>query len=505
MEASTTIAVPVATRPPEISGPERGFRLSSLIAAAILAGFYLATSVYIASHRLYWFDELFIVRIAQLPSVAAMWQALAHASDTMPPGYHLLMRMVGRTFGYSEIVMRLPSALAMVAGLLLAFDCARRLTDGLYGLIAFALLTCSLLPYYGYEARPYAIYFLLSALAFWLWICTEPDNKWFAFLFGAVLCLAVTMHYYAALCVVPYVLWELVDWKSGKHPSLKLIAGLIGVGFAGGVLAPLAMAFSRQFSRDFWAHPSFFKLRTGFFELFPNALFLLALGISWIVLCQSRSRTTVVQPRRPAESLGWLFFCIPLVGFLLAELRTNAFLMRYFIGVLPGVAVAFSCLLWRHFKNLRHISAGVLALLVAWGTISQWMAVRHPERIDPFGQQTATRQYLQLEDSVLSNGKQFILFDNPMLHMEAKYYSQHPNECILLLREDAAEEIPTMRVQVNLSHYSPLRFWKLDDLRRHAGETALIDPAPETLQALRQAGLQVSVRYSKPLEVVYLQ
>src|SRR5271157_2474116 len=205
---------------------EMGQRVSvpnvwSFAAAAALAAFYFATSVYIASHRFYWFDELFIVRIAQLPSVTSMWQALAHASDTMPPGYHLLMRILGKGFGYREVAMRAPSALAMIAGLLLTFDCARRLTDGLHGLIALSLLTCSFLPYYGYEARPYAFYFMLSALAFWIWTCTREDGNWSAFFFGAVLCLAVTMHYYAVLNIVPYALWEIVRWKPGKRPSRK--------------------------------------------------------------------------------------------------------------------------------------------------------------------------------------------------------------------------------------------------------------------------------------------
>ncbi len=75
----------------------------STFAAGALAAFYLATSIYIAAHRLYWFDELFIVRFAQMPNLATMWDALAHASDTMPPGYHLVMRGVTRALGYSEI------------------------------------------------------------------------------------------------------------------------------------------------------------------------------------------------------------------------------------------------------------------------------------------------------------------------------------------------------------------------------------------------------------------
>lgn len=473
--------------------------------AALLCGFYLITSIYIAAHRLYWFDELFVVRIAQLPSVTTMWQALAHASDTMPPGYHLLMRALGRAFGYGEVAMRLPSALAMIAGLLLTFDCARRLTDGLHGLIALSLLTCSLLPYYGYEARPYAIYFLLSALAFWIWACARDESSWSAFFFGATLCLAVTMHYYAVLCIVPYLLWAIVSWKPRTFPLRKVIAGLVAVSLPSVLLSPLAMSFSRQFSRNFWAHPSFYSLRTAFLELFPDGLFLLALMMIWIALWRLRERGALVESMLPAESLGWLFLCIPLAGFVVAELKSNAFLIRYFIGVLPGVAVAFSCLLWRHFRNSYRISAGIFVLLTAWAVASQWATVRHPELVDPFGQQTATRQYLQLEGPLLSAGKRFIVFDNPMLHLEAAHYSQHPEKCILLLAANGTEDTPTARIQENLSQYSPLKFWKFADLRSHARETALIDPSPETLEVIRQAGFQVAVRFPKPLEVIYLQ
>ena len=81
----------------------------------------------------------------------------------------MLVRVFGDLFGNSEMVARLPSALAMAAGLLLTFDCARRLTDGLHGLIALSVLPCSFLPYYGFEARSYALYFMFSAFALWVW------------------------------------------------------------------------------------------------------------------------------------------------------------------------------------------------------------------------------------------------------------------------------------------------------------------------------------------------
>jgi hypothetical protein len=142
-------------------------------------------------------------------------------------------------------------------------------------------------------------------------------------------------------------------------------------------------------------------------------------------------------------------------------------------------------------------------LWAGWGVLTQWTTVQHPESIDPFGQQTALRQYLGLEGRLHADGKRYIVFGNPMLHIEAAHYSSYPDEVILLVNEDNSKNVPTVRVQVNLSHYSPMQLWTLDDVISYAAETALIDPPPEAVEALKQAGVPVTVKYSKPLEVVY--
>ena len=493
---------------PDLNSDRNSVRVSvawSLLIAAALAVFYLGTSIYISAHRLYWFDEIFIVRIAKLPSIATMWRTLAAAGDTMPPGYHLMMRAWCHLFGYSEVATRLPSAIAMVVGLLITFDCARRLTNGVSGLIALSLLTTSLIPYYGYEARPYAFYFMLSAIAFWIWACTTDDSKGAAVLFGVVLGIAVTMHYCAVLNIVPYAIWEFSNWKPWQRPSPKLIAGVVGVAVPMVIMWPLATAYSRQFSSNFWAHPSFYELRTVFPEMFPQGLFLLALMVIWIVMLRPSEKVDAVEEMSPAEAVGWLCLCIPIAGFVVAELKTNAFLARYFIGALPGIAVAFACWTWRHFRGTLRVSVGIIVLVVGWGVANQWLTVRHPETIDPFNQQTATRQYLGLEPLLEKDGKRYLVLNNPMLHLEAKHYSRHPEEVILLVYPGGKDELPTARVQQNLGQYSPMQFWTLDDLKKHAAETALIDPTPEALEALKQAGVQVEVRYSKPLQVVYLR
>jgi hypothetical protein len=100
---------------------------------------------------------------------------------------------------------------------------------------------------------------------------------------------------------------------------------------------------------------------------------------------------------------------------------------------------------------------------------------------------------MSVEDSLWSDGKRF-MFPHPPLYLDTAYYSRHPSECILLKGYGGFMD----ELSFNLAAYYPLRIWTLDDLRQHARETALIEPRPEVLDALRQAGFQIEVRYPKP-------
>ena len=492
-----------STSAPAMAAPET----RSLIAAAVMVAFYFVTSLYIASHRLLWYDEIFTLHIAWLPGFHTLWTALAHAAD--PPSYSMVVRMFGKLFGHSEVAARLPSTLAMVAGLLLTFDCARRLTDGLHGLIALSVLTCSILPYFGHEARPYAIYFMLAALTFWIWTGTRADGRWPAIFFGVVFFLGVTIHYYFVLCLVPYALWEILRWRPWRPPSPKLIAGVAAVVISVALLYPMAKFFAREFSKSFWARPSLSLLEGVFSRLFPLGFFLLPLIVIWIVVVGARNKnTSAILPMESSESVGWLFLCIPLAGFAVAELKTNAYVSRYFIGALPGIAVAFSCWVWRHFRDTAYVSLGIFLLLMAAGVTVQVSVVHDPEDLN--GQSAITTKYLGLEQFLHNDGKRYILFFDHFLYLEGGYYSKYPDECILLLSSGVKQKGSSAlyqedRLLVNLSHYHPLQFWQFDELREHAQETALIQPPPEVLEALKKAGFKPEVRFSEPLKVVYLQ
>ena len=467
----------------------------SFFAAATLAAFYLATNLYIASHRLLWIDEVLTALTTRLPDCTAIWHAFAHGADGLPPTYFMLMHLCDGIFRHTDIGLRVPSALAMTAGLLLTFDCARRLSDGLHGLIALSVLTCSFLPYYGHEARSYALYFMLAALALWIWVRDVKGSWLSAVAFGAVIFLAVTMHYYAVLSLVPFAVWELVNWKPWQFPSRKIVVGALGLLAAVAVLWIPIQAGRRLYPADYLTRPSLDVLRTTFADLFPDALLLLAVVVVWIAWVAPKTGITPLQAMPSGERIGWFFLLIPIAGYLLAQVA-HAFQLRYVIATLPGVAIGFACWLWRHFRAARYVSMGVLVILAGGGLARQVKAARSPD----FGYYSPIRQMMSMETPLLTDGKRFFAVSNPSRYMEALHYSNHPEQYVFYYVNRAGQH--EMRT---LGEYYPMQFWTLDELKRHAGETALLAPLDSELRSLRQAGFEVDVQPSKPLAVAYLK
>jgi uncharacterized membrane protein len=478
---------------------EKRGELGISFAAILLALFYLVTSLDIAAHRLLWFDEIGTVMFARLPGVVTIWK-MAGVLDRwgMPAPYYILVHASQRLLGPTEVAARLPSALAIIAGLLIVFDCTRRLTDGLHGLVAVALLTCSFLPYYAFEARSYGLYFLFASLSLWVWIHAANTKRPIA-LFAAIFFCGFMMHPYMVLCLAPYGAWDL--WGR-RLLSGKVIAGAVGALCAVAILSIhiSAAAKSGQFPGN---HPSLSALLEVFSQMFPNGTFLLALAIIWIALVGASEE--VKRPpspaMQPAERVGWLFLLIPLAGYVVAKLVTNAFDARYFIGTLPGVALASACLLWRCLRSSRLVAIGLLSLFASAGIVKQLDLLRHSESMDwPYGQQTRTRQMLGLEETLDADGKQFILIPANFLYREAHYYSRHPEKYRYLEPDNA-----TYRIPAYFAGYYSLKTWNLEDLKAHARETAVISPPSEVLEAMKQAGFVADTRFTSPIEVVYLK
>ena len=483
----------------------------AIVAAALLALFYFVSSLYIAAHRVFWFDELFTIHIARVPKLTTIWTALANGVDALPPTYYALVRVFDSLFGPNDIAARVPSAIALAVGLLVIFDCARRLTDRVHALIALCAAPCSFLPYYGFEARSYALYFLFAALALWVWSYRGLSVRTQAVLFGACFFLGECFHYYFVMCLAPYFAWELLRWKPGRRPSAKLVAGIVGCVLPALLFSPLILSFSRKFAGGYWNRPTLRELQIIYSQLFPDALLLLAVMMVWFALVRAdkaEPEDVVLPAMLPVEAIGWLFLAVPLAAYVVAVLKTNAFYSRYFIGLIPGVSVAFACLLWRHFRHNLSASLGALLLLAGWGAGLELRTMLHPEKVEA----TGIRAFLQVESLLRIEGKHYLVFSEPLLFLEAQQYSTHPEQVVLLLPSDFSRQ-PTQgpdpylhqRLELNLSPYYPLQVWTLDDLRRHQADAALVEPDEQALRDVQRNDMHAQTRMGAPLKVDYLQ
>lgn len=476
----------------------------SLLVGISLVAFYLLSSLWIASHRRLWYDEISTVLIARLPDFGTIWDALTNGADVLPANYFMLVRIFDRALGPAEFAARIPSALALALGLLITFDCARRLSDNLHALASLALLSCSLLPYYGYEARPYGLYFMFAAAELWLWVHAPDNRKSSTILFGVTFFLAFSVHYYSALCLLPYAVFEASTWKPWSAPSHKLLAGSLGV-LCGVALFSRQILAASRYSHGFWAAPHPRTLLEAFGQFFPFGLSVGAAVLIWIVWT-ARPEKLLLDPMLPSEAVGWYFLLIPIAGYVAATLVTNAFHNRYFIGMLAGVAVALAGALWRNFHCRPGVSAVIVLVMLFIGVGLQAYVTARPSKIEPPaapGETERMSEALKWEALAMKDGKKSIaVAADGIIGLELRYYSKHPERYAFVRTPNM---LPGGRTMQKLALYQPMRFWSLEDLRAAARDTVLVDPSDEMLRAVIDAGFQIRERRTREIKIVYLE
>jgi hypothetical protein len=187
------------------------------------------------SDQSFWLDEAIAINSARL-DFSGLFDSLAHTEGN-PPLYFLLLDGWMRVFGASEAAVRSLSALFGTATIVVAFLVGRRLASARIGLVLAALAAFNpLLVWFSQEARPYALLVLLSGVSFLLFAAAleRPRGRVLA---GWALAsgLAVATHYFAALLIVPEVVWLLARVR----PRRQLAAPLAGLALVFAALIPL--------------------------------------------------------------------------------------------------------------------------------------------------------------------------------------------------------------------------------------------------------------------------
>ncbi|MCM0620132.1 glycosyltransferase family 39 protein [Nocardioides bruguierae] len=199
---------PAATS--DVAAPRSGARAwlaeHWLLVVALVVGLGLRLAV----TRSIWIDEAISIRQAQL-GYGAMISDLAE-NDVHPPGFHtLLWALVHATGSTAEYVVRLPSLVAGMALLVVAYAFARDLWDRrTANITAIVFSVAPVAVWYAQEARMYALWMLFATLAAWAQLRVLRDvgrdggrGRWADWaVFAVSSALAVYMQWFAALPVL---------------------------------------------------------------------------------------------------------------------------------------------------------------------------------------------------------------------------------------------------------------------------------------------------------------
>jgi hypothetical protein len=187
----------------------------------------------------FWYDEAFTPVHVLHPSLWATLRSVVHTENT-PPLWYLVAWADTRVLGSGEVALRLPSALAGIATVPVAWAIGRELAGRRAAIVCAALVAVNpLFVWYSQEARAYGLFVLMAALAMlcFLRALREPTRGRMA-AFAATGALALLTHYFAVFLLIGMALWLAWDRRTRRAalPALGVLA------LVGAALLPLISA-----------------------------------------------------------------------------------------------------------------------------------------------------------------------------------------------------------------------------------------------------------------------
>jgi mannosyltransferase len=270
--------------------------------------------------------------------------------DVVHGAYYLLMWVVVRLAGSSELAVRFPSAVAMAvtAGIVTALG--RRLVSvpgGLAAGLVFAALPS--VTSYGHDAREYAIVAMLAAIASYLLVRaiaarTRP-RRWLV-AYGVALAGLGLGNLFALLLIPAHALTLALAVRCDPPgPSRRrLVHGwLAAVAAALVVVSPVAVIGWRQRAQIAWIKPLNVRLVTSLEQLLGpqtvvSVVLVIAAAAAAISVVRGRLRPGVNRPSRlTALCLPWLL--LPPAALLAASLVHPVYSPRYIAFCTPAAAL----------------------------------------------------------------------------------------------------------------------------------------------------------------------
>jgi len=291
------------------------------------------------------------------------------------PAYYYILWLVHAAFGSKELVLRIPSVLAMIAAAYVFYCCARELFAWDVAAIATALFVLDgRIVFAAIDVRPYAFALLttnLAILSFIRWLKTNSTS--YALLFGVACGGIFYFHYLFGCIVAAFAVCYLVNFW--HRPVQWKQFGVAAGGFAlliVPVLPRLWYLHQTQQTHVFSDVPPF---KVFLLELAPGAVPFVFAGVA-LVAAFTRKLTV---PKR--ENLRQLLVCLSLAlvpagilyGVTLAT-PLHIFVERYLGVAIPGLALTWAWILT--LVDSRPLRVLCCVVFVTWSAYQSYSSPR---------------------------------------------------------------------------------------------------------------------------------
>jgi 4-amino-4-deoxy-L-arabinose transferase-like glycosyltransferase len=271
--------------------------------------------------------------------------------------YAYILWFTKTVFGDKEIVLRIPSILAMVAAVYVFYKCARELFDWDVALIAAMVFTLPRgIAFAAIDVRPYPFALLVTNLTILLFLCwMKTHSTRDAALFGVAAAGIFYFHYlFASILLALAVYYVLTRFSHLRNdsPQIAVVLGCFAL-FLLPVLPRLKYIYQTRTMHSFAPAPQWTWIFvpplqwSGIWEgLNPGTgQLLIVAGILLLAVVAHR----LVRPYR--EVLGKLLLCVSLALvpiFVLYAISVNTsvhvFIPRYLLVAVPGTALCWGWL-----------------------------------------------------------------------------------------------------------------------------------------------------------------
>ncbi len=372
------------TNSKESAGPiaARSLTWTTGLGIGLISLAYFADIFIRASHKLFWFDELFTIYLCRLPDFKSTWTAVMHGADFNPPLFYLLTRGAQRLFGEGLIATRLPEVIGVWLFGVCLYIFVRRRVGSMPGLIAGLLPFFTLVQFYAYDARPPGIVLGWCGLALICWQRADEKRGRYIWLAGFALSLiaAVLTYVYAVYLLIPFGAVELWALCTRRKVNWGIVGGIaFALAVAIPVYLPLLRMYRSLVSFGGLSRGPVDVLQSFFVASMAPALIVLLLCILFFALHRGWKTepnvSTLVIPRRDLL-IAIAFACLPIFGVAGVKVSKGVFFDRYFLSSIAGYAIMLGFA--ARGRNLRSWIPGALAvsmLLLLLGDFG--MAVRH--------------------------------------------------------------------------------------------------------------------------------